>query len=117
MCYCDDDEPASAYSEVFPKARKTHYCCECGAAINKGDRYQRYSLVWEGTARDYKSCLECAQIRDYQDRKAWPCSGPPFTLLYDEWLRSELPPHVLAGYAQSKIRRDAAKAAKAQEAS
>ena len=61
--YCDWDNP-EAYKVLYRKARKEHVCCECLRSIKKGERYQYISGVWEGGPASYKTCRQCAAIRD-----------------------------------------------------
>ena len=60
----DYDTPA-AYSETTPVARKSYRCCECGGVIPKGTRHIRFSGVWDGEWKNYRTCQSCAAIRDY----------------------------------------------------
>lgn len=103
MCYCDA-EPAQAWHEEWRKARKAHRCCECGAPIAAGHRYHHFSGIWDHQASAFKSCIECAQVRDFVERSsrdAGEC-GPVFSGLYDEMPRAEWPAHVVA--AQDALR-------------
>lgn len=55
-------ELPSAFKSIERKAAKPHKCCECGSAIQKGDRYQYSSGVWNGEPDSYKQCLNCHEI-------------------------------------------------------
>lgn len=66
MCFIDVDIDTSASfaSERVVKARKAHKCCECGAPIAIGNKYEYVSGLWEGAFSQYKTCLACKEIRD-----------------------------------------------------
>jgi hypothetical protein len=109
MCYCDV-EPAACWHERWPKARKPHWCCECGAPIAVGDIYHHFSGVWDGRGGDYRTCLECSQVRDHYKRECWrqrECA-PAFSQLYDYWERDQLPPHVVESFNRLRQQRIAA---------
>lgn len=64
-CVCSIDGESADVSNVhWPKARKEHTCCECGAAIIPGQRYERASGLWDGSWDTYKTCKVCVSIRD-----------------------------------------------------
>jgi hypothetical protein len=67
FCECDwDGDPPEWFKSYSRKARKLHSCCECGAAIVPGDRYQYNVGKWGGIVEEFKTCLTCAAIRaDY----------------------------------------------------
>ena len=74
MCSCilgSEGETASCSKTVHPVARKAHICCECERQIEVGEQYQKVSGIWDGEPETYKTCSECAEIRD--------------TLLCDSW--------------------------------
>ena len=60
MCSCD--EGPAIYWESWPKARKTHTCCECGSKIDPGEQYYRLSGVWEGQFSTFKMCMVCRKV-------------------------------------------------------
>ena len=68
-CYCDFDGPEFV-SITRPIARKSHKCCECGCAIDKGDRYEYVAGKWEGYLDTFKICVHCLVIRDHIDAGA-----------------------------------------------
>jgi len=70
-CYCDFEEP-SVYNKTTPKARKVHRCSECGATIQKGERYENVSGVWDGYADTYKTCERCLDLRNFVEDNV-PC--------------------------------------------
>lgn len=53
----------SAYTELHPKARKQHWCCECTGAIQPGETYELYKGIWDGRAANYKTCQDCVELR------------------------------------------------------
>lgn len=59
MCECDIDGGPQAYKEVIRRARKPHTCHECGNVINKGDKYQVCSGIWDDTPASYNWCHDC----------------------------------------------------------
>ncbi|HKR41013.1 MAG TPA: hypothetical protein VJU59_15270 [Paraburkholderia sp.] len=63
-CYCDYDMP-SVYVQTTPRARKEHRCAECGSKIEAGQQYERTFGVWDGSADQIKTCLQCVEMRDF----------------------------------------------------
>lgn len=61
--YNDCIQP-SAYRYLYRTARKSHECCECHREIKSGEKYEYISGIWDGLPTSYKTCLECADIRD-----------------------------------------------------
>lgn len=92
MCECD---APSVHHETFLRARKEHTCCECGVTVRKGDVHQFIQGVWDGQWSRYRSCIECAQVRDwvYDQLTRWD-ECPSYSLLFDDWPHDELPAHV-----------------------
>jgi hypothetical protein len=65
MCDCSDyDTTVVGFHETWRRAYKVHHCCECRGAIQKGDRYQYVSGIWDGTPCSMKTCARCAILRD-----------------------------------------------------
>lgn len=62
--YCDFDNGPECYQEIWRKARKDHKCCECYRDIKKGEKYQYISGIWDGRPSSFKTCKQCATIRD-----------------------------------------------------
>lgn len=63
-CICSwDYDPADVYNEKIQKARKKHTCCECGEAIQPGEKYQYAAGLWEGHWEHFKTCTPCLRIR------------------------------------------------------
>jgi len=60
------DNPPRVYKASSPTAREDYRCCECGAAILAGEKYDRVWGVGDDGAFVTKTCLVCARItRDY----------------------------------------------------
>lgn len=65
-CYCDYDyEPDEFCHEIRPIARRAHICCECGAEIKPGDRYERVVGKWGMQIERFKTCSLCLALRDH----------------------------------------------------
>lgn len=63
-CICSyDGEAPDVSNTTWPKARKEHECCECGEAIEPGQRYERTSGLWDGFWDTFKTCRACVRIR------------------------------------------------------
>ena len=62
--YCDLESGPECMTTVWRKARKEHRCCECYRTIEKGEKYQYISGIWDGAPSSFKTCRQCAQIRD-----------------------------------------------------
>ena len=74
---CDCDRP-DASTTTIRRARKEHRCCECNAAIHPGETYEYRSGVWDGHGMDFKTCVECADLRrDYILALTSPTDCPP----------------------------------------
>lgn len=82
---CDFEIP-EWYSATWPVARKEHTCCECGAAIRKGERYGSFSGKWDRDVTVYRQhvlCEDaCRYIRDHIQGGECVCFGGLF-----EWWR------------------------------
>lgn len=81
-----------------PRARKPHKCAACGETIRRGYRYKRWSLIFDGSAKDIKQCWRCYEI---WSAIADASSGEPIVLTLDcgeSWadVFGELPPEVAA---------------------
>jgi len=73
MCACDYDYDQPAFfraSHHTSSAR--HRCCECGRAINPGERYLKIVGEWEGEFSAYKRCSHCDAVADALKSRA-PC--------------------------------------------
>jgi hypothetical protein len=51
-------------SSETPVARKEHKCCECHRVIQKGEKYERYASLCEGSWDTYKTCWDCFSVRN-----------------------------------------------------
>ena len=58
-----DCERPETLRETTPVARKVHTCCECGGAIQQGEKYHNTWGVWDGEQYTFKTCAECNEIR------------------------------------------------------
>lgn len=87
----NDDDGASFYSDKIVKAKKSHECCECEAAIKSGDSYEYVSGCWDGSFDVYKTCLSCVEIRNH-----FACNGWLFGYLWSD-LRDNFFPDMKAG--------------------
>lgn len=81
----DLDMP-SVFSDTVRKAHKKHKCCECWRIIKAGEKYHLAKGCWEGKWNEFKTCVECDELReeiryDYRDDE-----GPAFGEL-GEWAR------------------------------
>jgi hypothetical protein len=83
MCSGSDNPPDVCRSETR-RARKEHWCCECGGPIPAGTRYVYTSGVWDGTPDSYKQHAECHELLDWISKRY--CDGEPwsFGTLRDE---------------------------------
>lgn len=58
------------------KARVGHRCGECGAGIEKGAVYQRWSAKFDGDMQTFKTCALCAEVRRiFSCEGQWPAFG------------------------------------------
>ncbi len=66
--YCDiydDDDRPQVYVSNLRKARKTHKCYECGNTINKGEKYEYVSSIYDGIPSNFKTCFLCYDAKNY----------------------------------------------------
>jgi hypothetical protein len=68
-CCIDVDDPAEVECITYPRARKSHECCECDDGIQSGQVYQLAKLLFDGEWTTYRTCSPCAAIR----RDLLPC--------------------------------------------
>ena len=66
----DGDGPSCSYQETR-KARNAHVCCECRKPIERGQRYEYASGVWDGRPDSFKTCLLCVEIRNHFACEGW----------------------------------------------
>lgn len=80
------DENFTFYGITWPHTRLQRNCCECGLQIERGERYQRLSGLYEGEWHNYSTCADCAKVREEF------CSEFTMMNLYDDLmdLRDEL---------------------------
>lgn len=70
MSNCDvcigtyDYDGPEFWKRSAPKARKPHRCCECNREIQRGETYQLDTGRWDGDFNTYRTCAQCAEIRD-----------------------------------------------------
>lgn len=62
LCKCDYDMLPEFLTQATRKARKQHRCCECGAMIECGERYERHDGKWDGEMCTFKWCARCAEV-------------------------------------------------------
>lgn len=86
MCSC---EMPKVQNEATRTARKAHRCCECRRIIERGERYQYVSGIWD-EPMSFKTCLDCAKLRTALGRMAWdndgdcgPCFGEAIEYMLD----------------------------------
>lgn len=77
-CSCDFDGPSVCHVKTV-KARKEYRCEECRATIAIGERYENTWGVWEGEGNTFRTCLLCAELRQWA-RISVPC----FCWMYGE---------------------------------
>lgn len=51
--------------ESIPIARKTHICDYCRKPINKGEKYNRYTIVNDGNLYEWKAHKYCTELASY----------------------------------------------------
>lgn len=57
-------ETFAFYGITWHHTRLQRRCCECDLRIERGERYQRLSGVFEGQWFNYSTCEACAKVRD-----------------------------------------------------
>ena len=76
-------EMPSCYGHKERKARKAHKCCECRGTILPDEKYHYHHGIWDGSALDYKVCVDCEALRSECDRDARYDERTPFEGLID----------------------------------
>lgn len=66
------------YAERLVVARKVHRCCECGAGIAAGERYERATGKSDGSIWSQATCTLCVEIRS-----AFVCGSCVFGQLWE----------------------------------
>ena len=74
-----DAEMPSVFSDTVRKARRAHKCCECRQVIKAGENYHLFMGCWDGKWDEYKTCVDCQDLREeigglYRDDE-WPPFG------------------------------------------
>jgi hypothetical protein len=63
-CSWDDGETCSIYERIMRKARKEHWCCECGDPIPKATTYEYVAMLFDGHWSHCKTCVPCMNIME-----------------------------------------------------
>jgi hypothetical protein len=58
------DETYAVYDERHVRARKPHRCDACEETIERGHRYWRIGIVWDG-ARTVRRCERCQAMHQH----------------------------------------------------
>ena len=93
---CFTAESPECFSESMRKARKEHFCVECGSKIQIGQMYQVCTGIWDGSPDSFKTCFPCCRLRDEvtEIEEKEGCSGteaiPPFGYLWEAAFEMEL---------------------------
>lgn len=66
MCWCDIVKP-TLYNRGNVNGRKEHMCCECLRMIEKGERHEYVSGLWEGDFDAFRTCAGCVLLRESLD--------------------------------------------------
>ena len=80
--YCEMPE---FFSDSRPVARKEHICCECGTAIEKGEKHYSCSGKWDGDFLSYRQHLDCLKACETFRDKVNEGECIPFGGFY-EWM-------------------------------
>ena len=77
MLSCDYDYDVDGFNATKTvRAAKEHKCCECGGKIQKGERHEVNSGVWDGVPYRTRTCPDCAAlICDLKRSVTGSCSG------------------------------------------
>lgn len=62
-CACDE-WPATVQTSDFVRARKPWKCSECYREIARGEHYQKWSTLFEGSWSREEVCADCARVSD-----------------------------------------------------
>jgi len=109
---CDCEMPA-CYTESKPRARQRHQCCECLGWIEPGENYQRITGVWDGQGSSYKTCRQCADLRQRIQKLTGCCVGLGWMLddlrdMDEEHVTTENQREMWAEHNAIRVRRGAA---------
>lgn len=79
-----DAEMPSVFSDTVQKTRREHKCCECRREIKIGEKYHLFKGCWDGRWNEYKTCMECQDLREEIGELYQSDEWPPFGAL-SEW--------------------------------
>lgn len=86
MCY--EGEPPRVIAHATIRARRGHFCDECGGVIHPRETYERVAGNWDGYWQRFKTCAGCLSLREavIEHEEAAGCYGaeavPPFGELW-----------------------------------
>ena len=64
-CSAEGYDGPKVCRDEFPKARKTHKCCECREDIKPGQEYHKVTGLWDDTGwQTFRTCMPCYSIRE-----------------------------------------------------
>lgn len=66
-----DDFDSTTLQQIIRKANKPHTCEECRRSILKGERYEVYKGVCDGSMYTAKTCLDCVSLRTSFFNSCW----------------------------------------------
>lgn len=70
-CSVDDYDEPKVCTVRDVRARKQHWCCECGRAIEPGEQYELVKGLWDERWETHKTCLGCTRIRKHFCSSGW----------------------------------------------
>lgn len=74
-----NNEFADFSKTLTPIARKQHICVECGRTIQKGEKYEVVSGLWDGEFSTFKTCSDCLCVRE-----EFFCDGYIYGTIWDD---------------------------------
>lgn len=83
------DGPADLCGSIIRTARKPHKCCECGKTIQPKEKYEYYSILYDGRWTNYNTCLVCREIGE-----AFCCDGRLFGELWSSFHEADIWPYL-----------------------
>lgn len=66
-------------SQSYPIARKEHVCEWCGEKIEKGEKYYRYTGIYDGDFQNTPLHLECQTAADKYLKENWCDEYMPYS--------------------------------------
>ena len=96
-------ELPQVYTELWPKARKPHKCCECGGKIQPGEKYRKITGIWGGKPDTFKQCADCAPLYDAANNEE--SEGIPFGSLWECFWYGEGSERRIAQYDAIAVKR------------